>query len=458
MMPSDFTMLSSSVSMWDNFFAFWQFNDANLIWVVVGTVVLGMSAAMIGTFAFLKKRSLMGDALAHSALPGVMTAFILFQTKDPIIIFVGAILTSFIGFFLIDWLPKHTKIKTDAAMAITLSFFFALGLMELSYIQTLEGVDRAGIDKIMFGQAAAMTLEDIQLLIGVAVFIFVMLWGFFDKFRLITFHRQYAMSLGIPVAYYELLLALLIVLSVVIGLQIVGVVLMAAVLLVPVAAAKYWSNVLVAILLIAALIGGLSGLFASQISYLAPSMPTGPWMVLSLSFLFAISFLFGRRGMVRKYLRQRKLFHKVIDENILRTVYKIHEKQSVKHISEEMILNERRMSLSDMKQGIQRLIANGKLQLEADSLQWTQAGQAEAIMLTRKHRLWENYLHQHMDLTDKAMHERAEEIEHLLSEEATTRLENEMSILDNMIDPHGKLIPKAIESDQTQNAHKKEVP
>lgn len=437
--------LIDSPSIWQNLLNFWAFNDANLVWVVLGTMVLGMSASMIGTFAFLRKRSLMGDALAHSALPGVMTAFILFQSKDPVLIFVGATLASFVGFFIIDWLPKYTKIKSDAAMAITLSFFFALGLMELSYIQSLEGVDKAGLDKMMFGQAAAMTQEDVNLLLTVAIFIIVTLLIFFDKFRLITFHRQYAQSMGVKVTFYELLLALLIVLSVVIGLQIVGVVLMAAVLLAPVAAAKYWSDSLAPILFISAVVGALSGLMASQISYLAPAMPTGPWMVLSLSFLFILSFVFGKKGWWPKHQKQRRLFEKVVEENILRSLYKINEKQKLRSFSEEQILTERNMSLGDLKRGLHRLIKKQMMVKQGGQFLLTELGSIMATELTRKHRLWENYLDQHMQLTDKAMHKHAEEVEHLLSNEETKRLEEEMLAAHKNpnIDPHGNPIPSS---------------
>ncbi len=282
-----------STDYWALTRAFWQFEDINAVWVLVGTVLLGVSASVVGSFAVLKRQALIGDALAHSALPGVMMAFMLFHTQSPIVMLIGAMVSSLMGFMLMSWLPKKTKIKPDAALAITLSLFFALGLMALSYIQGLNVAGKSGLDKILFGQAAAMLPEDLIVLSSVALAVLLVVGVLFQKFRLITFNESYARSLGLAVSFYQTIFACLLVLVVVIGLQIVGVVLMAAVLLVPVSAARFWHPNLAVILWVAAIIGGLSGMVSANISYLAPSAPTGPWMVLVLAGLFLLSFLFA---------------------------------------------------------------------------------------------------------------------------------------------------------------------
>lgn len=282
-----------STDYWALTLSFWQFEDANALWVLVGSVLLGVSASVVGSFAVLKRQALIGDALAHSALPGVMVAFMLFHTQSPIVMLIGAMASSLMGFMLMSWLPKKTKIKPDAALAITLSLFFALGLMALSYIQGLNVAGKSGLDKILFGQAAAMLPEDLIVLSSVALAVLLVVGVLFQKFRLITFNESYARSLGLAVSLYQAVFACLLVLVVVIGLQIVGVVLMAAVLLVPVSAARFWHPNLAVILWVAAIIGGVSGMVSANISYLAPSAPTGPWMVLVLAGLFLLSFLFA---------------------------------------------------------------------------------------------------------------------------------------------------------------------
>lgn len=450
---TSFTLLEPDY--WAMFLEFWSFSDANAVWVLMGTILLGISASVIGSFAFLRKRSLMGDALAHAALPGVMTAFILFHSNSPILMFFGAVFSSFLGLFLMDWMPKHTKIKPDAAMAITLSFFFALGLMELSYIQGLEVAGKSGLDKLLFGQAAAMLPQDIYLLSIVAVIILVAVAVFFQKFRLIAFNRPYAQSIGLNIAFYEVVLALLIVMSVVIGLQIVGVVLMAAVLLTPIAAARFWSRSLSRMLIIAGTIGGLSGMVSANISYMAPAMPTGPWMVVVLSVFFFISFLFApERGILSGWRRLQALRHQVREENVLRTLYVLNERHPC-HQGEqakpfelnqsfnlEDVLVARSMPINELKRTFKALDKKGYIQPwseQTECVQLTSKGAVIATSLTRRHRLWENYLSEEASLSSEHVHDQAEQIEHLLTEAQADELEK---ILRNGgQDPHGKTIP-----------------
>lgn len=440
----DFTLLHPA-DTWELWLAFWRFEDINALWVLMGSILLGVGAAVIGGFAFLRKRSLIGDALAHAALPGVMIAFLLFHSRDPWIMFFGALASSFIGFFIIDWLPKHTKIKPDAALAITLSFFFALGLMLLSYIQGLDVENKSGLDKILFGQAAAMTQDDIRLLAYVTVFILLVVALLFQKFRLIAFNRLYAQSLGMAVTFYELVLALLIVMAVVVGLQLVGVILMAAVLLTPMAAARLWSDNLTMILLIAGLLGALSAVIGTQISYVAPAMPTGPWMVVSLASLFVLSLLFApQKGLLQRAWQQRRLRRKVAEENLLRTLYKLCERGGFATCSFNLadIQALRAMPVSRLQIHLQRLAKKGLASHCPQGWCLTNKGFEQARLLTRRHRLWESYLSERADLTPEQIHTQAERIEHILTDEQSRQIEAELGVTPT--DPHGQPIPAAV--------------
>lgn len=263
--------------------------DANLIWVLSGTLLLSAGAAVIGGFAVLRQRALIGDVLAHAALPGIMMAFILFNSYEAWLVFFSALVSSLLGYYLIGWITRHSKIKADAAMAIVLSSFFALGLMALSYIQSGESTQQTGLDRLLFGQAAAMTLSDVYMLSLVALISLSGLFVLFQKLRLISFDRHYATTLGLPVARYELSFALMLVMSIVVGLHVVGVVLMAAVLLIPITIARFWSHNLTHLLWIAALVSSVSALISSQISFYISAMPTGPWMVFILGVMFFVS-------------------------------------------------------------------------------------------------------------------------------------------------------------------------
>ena len=426
---------------WQQLGVFWSFDDMNATWVLIGSLLLGMSASVIGAFAFLRKRSLLGDALAHAALPGVMMAFLLSGSRDAEIIFAGALVSSLLGFWLIDWLPKNTKIKPDAALAITLSFFFALGLMLLSYIQNTPLPDKSGLDKLLFGQAAAITSNDIDLLLYVTTLVLLTVMVFFQKFRLIAFNRIYAQTLGVPVRFYEVVLAILIVLSVVVGLQLVGVVLMAAILLTPIAAARFWSHQLSHLLALAALFGALSASLGAQISYVAPAMPTGPWIVVSLSLLFFISFVFApRQGLIKRHLEDRALKQRVLQENILRTLYKLLERSHFQRngFSLAEITELRSLPATELRNNMAHMVRRGWVDQNKQQYALTEKGLLEAVKLTRRHRLWESYLNQHADMTSDQVHQQAERIEHILNHEQEEQIVAELMA---HFDPHGAPIP-----------------
>lgn len=431
--------------MLDLFLEFWTLNDPNVIWVLSGAILLGSSTGVLGSFLFFRKRSLIGDALAHAALPGVMSAFILFQTRDPLVILSGAIISCFIGFFFIDYLTKHTKIKEDSALAIVLSLFFAIGIFELTYIQKLSVAAKSGLDKILFGQAAALVQADVIILGIAAALSLNIVILFYDKLRFITLDRQFAQAMGMNVVFYELLLTFAIVLSVVVGLQIFGVVLMTAALLFPVAAGRYWSDCLPWILVLCAIFGAFSGAISANISYLAPQMPTGPWMVVVLSFIFLLSMLFSpHRGVLVRSLRHAQKVKRTHDENVLRTFYVIGERSQTPQalLAHEQVLSVRNMEAKALQHSLKRLLQQGFLEKQQYLYRLTEKGLHEAQKITRYHRLWELYLTERANIDPNTVHDSAEQVEHWLTPELEKRISDE---LDNpKQDPHGRSIPNRI--------------
>lgn len=424
------------------FFEFWSLSDPNVVWVLCGAILLGAGAGTIGSFAFLRKRSLTGDVLAHAALPGVTTAFMLFQSRDPLIILGGAVVSCLIGYLTIEYLIHNTRIKEDSAFAIVLSLFFAVGVMQLTGIQKSGAASQAGLDKLLFGQAAGLVRNDVILLGTIAAGLILMVALFFRQFKAVSFDRQFAATAGLSVRFYELLLALALVLSVVIGLQLVGVVLMAAILLTPPAAARYWTDDLALMLFLSAVFGALAGVAGVNISYLAPRMPTGPWMVMGISVIFVLSLLFApKRGMISRFRRYIKLSRRVNEENVLRTIYKIGESQDDMKTAVDggMILNYRNMHVRDMEAALSRLVRKNMLLKDGAKYTLSGRGLARAGEVTRFHRLWELYLTRRINVAEDHVHDEAEDIEHILTPELEARL---LAELDSpLTDPHGKSIP-----------------
>jgi len=279
--------------------------DPNLQWILLGSMLLGLSTGVIGTFAYLRKQSLIGDTLAHAALPGICIAFMLSGVKSVGLFMLGAIISGMIATLGISWITRHSRIKPDAAMGIVLSVFFGLGIVLLTQIQHSSYGNQSGLDKFLFGQAASMTSNDVYTMTGVAVLLVVACALLFKEFKLISFDSGYARGLGFSVTTLEQLLLWLVTVAVVVGIQAVGVVLVAALLITPAVAARYWTDRLGMMTILSGVFGALSGAIGTWISAGTEQLPTGPLSVLTASSLFVVSVLFGpRRGIIAKLLRR----------------------------------------------------------------------------------------------------------------------------------------------------------
>ena len=254
----------------------------------------------------MRKKSLIGDAIAHSVLPGICLAFLLFETKNPLILLGGATITGWLSVILIDYITGQSRIKADAAIGIVLSVFFGVGILLLTYIQHTGISSQSGLQSYLFGKAAAMTRDDIYVLTGLSLLIIVLMLMFYKEFALMTFDEDHAKSIGLPVKLLEIVLSIITVLAVAVGIQAVGVVLMAAMLIAPATAGRYWTDKLGVMLFLAAIFGAFSGLIGAFISYTAPSMSTGPWIIITISLVALMSILFApNKGYVSRTLKQK---------------------------------------------------------------------------------------------------------------------------------------------------------
>lgn len=427
--------------MWENFLQFWSFTNPNVRWVALGSVMLGWTTAVIGCFAFLQKKSLAGDALAHAALPGITSAFLIFHDKSPLIVIGGAVVSCLIAYAVSEYFQRYTKIKPDSGLAIILSLFFSIGIFQLTIIQKLPLASQAGLDRMLFGQAAALVKGDLYVLLVLSVLINLFVVFSYKKLKLIIFDPVFARTVNVNVVFWKSALALALVLSIVIGLQLVGVVLMAALLLTPATSARFWTHKLKLMLMLSGIFGATAGLLGANISYLMPKMPSGPWMVLILSSIFLISAFFApEKGILARFLRRRAIALRINSENILRSLYKLSEQQSFEQNTDfSRLMLTLNLSFADFKKALQNLKSKRFVSLQGDSVNLTAEGLAKAAELTRFHRLWELYLTSKLELKSDHVHADAEEIEHWFNRELEDKLLLEIG--DLKIDPHGQEIP-----------------
>ena len=431
-----------------NWLRFLTLQDANVRWVLLGSMLLGAGSGVLGCFAFLRKQALLGDALAHAALPGVCLSFLLFHSKHPALLLLGAMVTGWLALKAIQVSVGQTRIKEDTALALVLSTFFAAGIVLLTRIQQSGAASQAGLDKYLFGQAAGLVERDVIVLAGLALALIGVVVMAFKEFKICAFDAGYASTIGINVRLVDGLLAILIVAAVSIGLAAVGVVLMAAMLVTPAAAARYWTDRLSLMVMLAGLFGAASGALGTFISFLAPRMPTGPWMVTAVTTIFALSLLFApRRGLAARALMHWRNQRRTSEENLLTTLYRFDEGKTAPSVWPIGDLAARRgMSNPATHRSLKRLEVGGLVlgtmsTAAAGGSVWrlTAPGKERAARLIRLHRLWEIYLTERLRLPVDHVHGDAEDVEHFLTPELEVELQR---ILDRpRVDPHGRPIP-----------------
>ena len=426
----------------EDFINFFSFSDPNIRYVVGGSVLLAVSSAIVGCFTFLKKKALVGDAVAHSVLPGVCLAFMLSGTKNPIYLIIGAFITGWLSLILIDFITAHSKIKEDTAIGLILSVFFGIGILLLTVIQHSGNAAQTGLDSFLFGKAAALVGQDLYVFGLIAITLLIVVFFFYKEFTLISFDENFAKAIGFPVRRLELLLTTLTVLAVVAGIQAVGVVLMAAMLITPAAAARFWTDRLKVMLFLAALFGGISGIIGAYISYIAPSMPTGPWIVMVISIIAIISFFVAPgKGIFHRLIRQKTIKTRILEENILKMFYQLGEfDQSFgKSRTPNELLKRRPMQKNLLMKGLNKLRFQGFIKKTTDGWKLTTEGKIKGQRTVKLHRLWEVYLTEYLRIAPDHVHDDADNIEHILTPELEARLEKLLDYPET--DPHKSTIP-----------------
>ena len=317
------------------------FTDYTLRTITLGTAILGAVTGMLGSFAVLRKQSLLGDAISHAALPGIALAFLITGAKDSNTLLLGALVSGLVGTFWIRGIITKTHLKSDTALGLILSLFFGFGMLLLTFIQKQPNANQAGLDKYLFGQAATLVESDVWMMAGVTGVCLLVLLLFWKEFKILLFDKDYALTLGFNTKTIDILITSFIVLAIVLGLQTVGVVLMSAMLLAPAAAARQWTNSLSKMVFLAAIFGAFSGVFGTAISASQNNLSTGPVIVIIAAIFVGFSFVFSPiRGLLFKQLRIIKNRRDLQLHKTLAFMYQIAEThEDISHPHEIKILN-----------------------------------------------------------------------------------------------------------------------
>lgn len=284
----------------------------NAALVAIGAALLGIAAGASGTFLFLRKRALVSDAIAHATLPGVGLAFIAMVAlggdgRNLVGLLLGSAISAAAGLWAVEWITRKTRLAEDAAIGAVLSVFFGFGIVLLTIIQTMSSGRQAGLESFLLGSTAGMLFQDaVVIAVGGAIAL-ALVFLFRRPMTLVAFDAEYAAASGINVQRVDFIMMGLALGVTVIGLKIVGLILIVALLIIPAVTARFWTERTEIVVWIAGVLGGVSGYVGAAISATAPSLPTGPIIVLVSATLFAASLLLApNRGVLAALIRHRK--------------------------------------------------------------------------------------------------------------------------------------------------------
>ena len=432
---------------WSDLWEVFSLTNHNTRVVILSVALLGMVSGLVGSFLLLRKRSLMGDALAHATLPGVGVAFAImvtmgFSGKAIGGLWLGAIIAGVLGVATMLLIVRTTRLTDDVAMGLVLSIFFGAGIAILSCVTRLPQGSAAGLEDFIYGKPSSILGNDLIIILVTSITCGVLCIVLLKEFTLLCFDENFGRSQGWPMLLLDILLLGLVTIVTVTGLQAVGIILMIALFIIPAAAARFWATSLKVMMLLSAILGLISGWIGGALSALFYDLPAGAVIVLVAGVIFLFSmFLAPARGIIPRIYRRRQLNQKVGEQHLLRAIYELLEDEArededlakeVKRVRNQPIpypavLAKRTWKREELNHLRRTAKCRGYLEsIDGDKFRLTEEGFGQASRITHNHRLWEIYLVTHADIAPSHVDRDADMIEHVLDADLVNRLEEEL--------------------------------
>ena len=416
----------------------------------LGSMLIGVTCGVLGCFVVLRRMALIGDALSHSILPGVVGALLLFGVSAsspawlpsilagasdkwlPLWLLAGAMVAGLMTAVIINIVHRHSRTKEDSAIGIAFTAMFALGLIAISSLPRGTHFD---LKCFVYGEPLAIATPDLWLMGIICPAVLLIVGLLYQRLKLISFDPVGAGALGVPVQTIHYILMGLLAATIVAGIKSTGVILVVAMVITPASAAYQLTSRLWAMLLLAGVIGGVSVGLGMSLAFTI-NAPTGPAMVIVVVLIFIAAVLLSpSHGWVFERLRKRRLAQHVAQEDVLKAIYRLGQQplDNVQPVGQETGLTPKQI-----RRSISRLIQENLLRITDGAVALTDSGQRHAMELVRAHRLWETYLVEKAGVDPSDVHDQAEWLEH--AHELAEQLDEKLG--KPQTDPHGSQIPR----------------
>lgn len=396
------------------------------------SVLVGIACGVLGCFVVLRRMALIGDALSHAVLPGVVIAFLVTQSTGVAGLFLGALTAGLVTAGLIKVVGQYSRAKEDSAIGIVFTALFALGIVIISAMPRGTHFD---LTCYLFGDPLAVGNADLIMMAVICPLVVALVALFYHRLKIISFDPVVAAAMGISVSAMHYLLMGLLSATVVAGLKTTGVILVVAMVITPAAAAYQFANRLWSMLILSALFGAVSAAAGMSVAFVTNS-PTGPAMVLVATMIFAGTMVVSPEyGWIFRVVRRRRLRRHIDGEDVLKALYHWAPPERAPTVAD--VVAQTRMSSPRVGAAVRDLSGEQAVTFSDGRLQLTGPGRIRAEGLVRAHRLWESYLAETAGLGVDEVHDAAERLEHAheLADEVDAKLGFPQC------DPHGEPIP-----------------
>jgi len=449
-------------------------------WIVITAALAAMACALPGVFLVLRRQSMMGDALSHTVLPGIVLAFLFAHTllvnswisKETygsifhFALFAGAVVIGIASALVTEWLRNLGRVESSAALGVVFTTFFAIGLILIRKYANVVHIDP---DCVLYGTVEVVGAEQgipaATLTVGAIMLVNLLLVGiFYKELSICSFDPSLATSLGFKATWVHYVLMGITAATLVAVFQIVGSILVIAMLIVPATTARFLTDRLSTTIALSLCIAALSALLGHVLALTLPpiifqplgfdtvtagSASTSGMMALACGILFVAAMLFApRHGLAIRFLEQCRLTMRIAAEDILGLLYRLEEREQgepkVSETTIDSVAQKAGVSPLLRRLAMFRLQRNGQVTVDKTGYCLTERGKIAAQELVRSHRLWEAFMAKHFELPDDHLHEAASRVEHFLDSNLREKLAGELD--EPGQDPHGQSIPPESES------------
>lgn len=404
----------------------WDWNASiQVYWpILVEGILVSVALGLIGCFLVVRGMSLLGDALSHSVLPGIVIGFLIGGSLQSPWILVGATAIGVLAAVLVETVEKQSRVKEDASLGIIFTTLFAAGVVMINLFAGQADLDPGcvlygNIEHFIIRRDGMIPMAFILggIIIGLVIF--------YRHFLISTFDPQLAMSLGIPAAAIHYILMACLSLTVVASFEAVGAILAVALLIMPGATARLWTDRMPRMLLLAAAHGILSTLLGYWLSHEAVLDTSASGAITVAGFaLFLLSWLLApRSGLITYSLARRQLDRTIAVENLVKSLSEIASASPGSHVTRSALAAELRMPPRAFGKVLENAIRRQFIRLENEDVALTPTGKVQSDRLARAHVLWEEYLQRQVGIAPDHVHDAAEWIEHHLSDEAVRTID-----------------------------------